>query len=115
MYMSFLVNALVVTLYPMVNFHIFVAMYCMYQVTVGAMWGGVCTYSAEAFPTEIRNTAAGVAQFWGRLSGALLPIFVGVLLDISMTLALSAVGAAFLLGAVFSFFIPTETAGLKLR
>jgi OCT family organic cation transporter-like MFS transporter 4/5 len=44
------------------------------KFAVAASFGVIYLYSAELFPTEVRNVAMGVATMGARLGGMLAPI-----------------------------------------
>uniref|UniRef100_A0A0K2T5E1 Major facilitator superfamily (MFS) profile domain-containing protein n=1 Tax=Lepeophtheirus salmonis TaxID=72036 RepID=A0A0K2T5E1_LEPSM len=69
-------------------------------------------YTAELYPTELRNTVVGIASMCGRIGGICAP-FIASLQDISMYLPFILMGFLAIISGLASFFLP-ETLGSKL-
>jgi len=70
-------------------------------------------YTAELFPTSVRNTAIGVASMWGRVGGMLAPQ-VYLLSRVWSPLPLIVMGVVSLVGGLMIFLILPETQGTNL-
>lgn len=77
-------------------------------------WAAMMVYIAEAFPTSLRGTGGGTAGFCGRLSAAVLPIFVAMILEVSVYWAFAVVSATIFSGALVALLMSTETAHARL-
>lgn len=77
-------------------------------------WAAMMVYIAEAFPTSLRGTGGGTAGFCGRLSAAVIPIFVAMILEQSVYWAFAVVSALIFSGALVALFMSTETAKAPL-
>jgi MFS family permease len=78
-------------------------------------FSGYGAVTAELYPTEVRATAQGLTYNIGRVASAAAPYIVGGLTtSAGYATALSLASAAFVLAAVFWFFIP-ETRGRTLQ
>lgn len=75
----------------------------------GLAWVAKIAYTKEAFATELRGTATGFFNFWGRISGASLPILIGFLLGLSIAHAVLTMVALLLCAGMTAFLIPIET------
>ena len=85
-------------------------------------------YTAELFPTSVRNTAIGVSSMWGRVGGMLAPQVSRNILAISCTshsqvyllsrvspaLPMIVMGVVSLAGGLMIFLILPETQGTNL-
>ena len=85
-------------------------------------------YTAELFPTSVRNTAIGVSSMWGRVGGMLAPQVSRNILTISCTshsqvyllsrvspaLPMIVMGVVSLAGGLMIFLILPETQGTNL-
>lgn len=79
------------------------------------VWPSKALFTQEAFPTELRGTAAGLCQSFGRLGGAGFPVVGGWLFDRSLDSAVLAFSGAMVLAAGVSLLIPFETARQPIR
>jgi len=70
-------------------------------------------YTAELFPTSVRNTAIGVSSMWGRVGGMLAPQ-VYLLSRVSPALPMTVMGIVSLTGGLMIFLILPETQGTNL-
>eukprot|EP00090_Calanus_glacialis_P022616 TRINITY_DN34897_c0_g1_i1.p2 TRINITY_DN34897_c0_g1~~TRINITY_DN34897_c0_g1_i1.p2 ORF type:complete len:158 (+),score=26.27 TRINITY_DN34897_c0_g1_i1:1069-1542(+) len=70
-------------------------------------------YTAELFPTSVRNTAIGVSSMWGRVGGMLAPQ-VYLLSRVSPALPMIVMGVVSLAGGLMIFLILPETQGTNL-
>lgn len=87
------------------------ALWLTMHIFSDAMWVGLGTYIAEAFPTMLRGTASGFTMFAGRIGGVAVPFAIGSLVHHQIGSALCIVGGLYLSGAVCSVKIPQEMAG----
>jgi putative MFS transporter len=87
---------------------IIVAAIWMSFFTLGA-WGVLYAYTPESYPTEIRATGMGAASGMTRIAGAIAPTLGGLLLPLSLVIALTVYAAAFILGGIGVFLLGQET------
>lgn len=76
--------------------------------TLGA-WGVIYAYTPELYPTEIRATGMGAASGMTRIAGAIAPTLGGLLLPISLVMALSLYAISFIIGGLAVFLLGKET------
>lgn len=81
--------------------------------TLGA-WGVLYAYTPELYPTEIRATCMGAASGMTRIAGALAPTLGAYLLGTSLVAALSLYAVAFVVGAITTYVMGTETRDVPL-
>lgn len=84
------------------------------QVPIAMMWGAHCAWSNEVFATEQRTTAYGLCNCAGRISGALMPMLIGRVLELSLPMALAMVAGCYGCAGVAGLFI-SNTAGKPMR
>eukprot|EP00929_Paragymnodinium_shiwhaense_P065915 TRINITY_DN33021_c0_g1_i1.p1 TRINITY_DN33021_c0_g1~~TRINITY_DN33021_c0_g1_i1.p1 ORF type:complete len:473 (+),score=59.22 TRINITY_DN33021_c0_g1_i1:84-1502(+) len=77
-------------------------------------WFSKITYTKEAFPTELRGTSAGFISGTGRISGALMPIGFGMILNVSLAYTMWAFVALLLSLAIVSATLPRDTYQMKM-
>ena len=77
-------------------------------------WGGLDAFTPELYPTEVRATGMGWASAMARAAGILAPTIGGLLLGVSLPLALGVYAAFFVVAGVAALLIRTETAGRVL-
>ncbi|XP_065332328.1 organic cation transporter protein [Cloeon dipterum] len=94
----FIPNGTVVTVIVMVG-----------KFFIAASFAIIYNYTAEMFPTVVRNTALGVGSMCARLSGALTPM-IGLLDSLDKTLPTVIFASLALLAGALALFLP-ETAG----
>jgi len=70
-------------------------------------------YTAELFPTSVRNTAIGLSSMWGRVGGMLAPQ-VYLLSRVSPYLPMVLMSVLSLAGGLFIFLVLPETQGTNL-
>ena len=70
-------------------------------------------YTAEIYPTIIRNTAVGTFSFAARIGGISAPFLALYLPKIQEQLPMLIMGGSSIIGGVLAFFLP-ETLGAKL-
>eukprot|EP00746_Dinoflagellata_sp_MGD_P003238 gnl/MRDRNA2_/MRDRNA2_106281_c0_seq1.p1 gnl/MRDRNA2_/MRDRNA2_106281_c0~~gnl/MRDRNA2_/MRDRNA2_106281_c0_seq1.p1 ORF type:complete len:618 (+),score=68.37 gnl/MRDRNA2_/MRDRNA2_106281_c0_seq1:36-1889(+) len=90
--------------------------FCYLSAVFGTclMWGVVSVYAPEAFPTLLRGSGAGLASGSARVSAAVTPIIIGLILELSVDAAFWTLGVISLVGAAVAFCIPKEMANAKL-
>jgi putative MFS transporter len=71
---------------------IFIAAALMSFFTLGA-FAVLYTYTPETYPTTLRTTGMGSASGWARVGGFIAPYTGGLLIDVSLVLALSVFAA----------------------
>ena len=77
-------------------------------------WGALYAIGPELYPTRIRGKGTGAAAAFGRIASIIAPLAVPFLLNAGGLVAVFVVlGAAFLLGAVFTSLLP-EAKGARL-
>jgi MFS transporter, putative metabolite:H+ symporter len=81
--------------------------------TLGA-FAVLYTYTPETYPTTLRTTGMGSASGWARVGGFIAPYVGGLLIDVSLTLALSVFALAFIINAGVIALFAHETKGLDL-
>lgn len=70
------------------------------------------TYASELYPTSIRNTGVGYAQFIGRLGSVLGPIILGLVMSrFSISAAVYFAAAMYIIGGAFVLIFGEETKG----
>jgi putative MFS transporter len=77
-------------------------------------WGGVYAFTPELYPTQVRATGMGWASAMARAAGILAPTLGGLLIGVSLPLALGVYAAFFVIAAVAALLIRVETAGREL-
>jgi MFS transporter, putative metabolite:H+ symporter len=77
---------------------VFVAAGLMSFFTLGA-FATLYTYTPETYPTTLRTTGMGSASGWARVGGFIAPYVGGLLIDVSLVLALGVFALAFLVNA----------------
>lgn len=77
-------------------------------------WGALYTITPELYPTEVRATGMGWASAMARVAGILAPTLGGLLLAVSLPLALTVYAAAFIVGAGAALLIREEPRGQQL-
>lgn len=77
-------------------------------------WGALYAYTPELFPTNVRTTGMGWASAMARAAGILAPFLGGMLLIISLPLALSVYAAFFVIGSIAALLITIETRNQRL-
>ncbi len=77
-------------------------------------WGALYAYTPEVYPTQLRTTGMGAASGMTRVAGALAPALGGVLLGLSMPLALTVFAASYILSGFSALALPYETKGRPL-
>lgn len=68
-------------------------------------------WTPEAFPSQVRGTASGVASFWGRLFSIFSPLIAGHLLEKSLNGPLFLAGAGVFVCTVAIMFLPSSAMG----
>lgn len=96
---------------PMFGIHAIVILDSFF-VTIA--WAAMNLYITEAFPTTLRGTGAGTAAFFGRLSAAVSPILVGLILEESVYWAFALVSGLMFFGALTALMMLEETANAQL-
>jgi putative MFS transporter len=86
---------------------------CMSFFTLGA-FAVLYTYTPETYPTTLRTTGMGSASGWARVGGFIAPYVGGLLIDASLTLALSVFALAFVVNAGVIGLFAHETKDLDL-
>ena len=81
--------------------------------TLGA-FAVLYTYTPETYPTTLRTTGMGSASGWARVGGFIAPFVGGLLIDVSLTLALSVFALAFIVNAGVIGLFAHETKDLDL-
>ena len=81
--------------------------------TLGA-FAVLYTYTPETYPTTLRTTGMGSASGWARVGGFIAPYAGGLLIDASLTLALSVFALAFIVNAGVIGLFAHETKDLNL-
>jgi putative MFS transporter len=81
--------------------------------TLGA-FAVLYTYTPETYPTTLRTTGMGSASGWARVGGFIAPYVGGLLIDVSLTLALSVFALAFIINAGVIAAFAHETKDLEL-
>lgn len=75
------------------------------KLAITASYGTIYIFSAEQFPTVIRNVALGASSTFARVGGILAP-YINIMAEIWKPLPLLIFGAAALLGVLFSISLP---------
>lgn len=75
------------------------------KLAITASYGTIYIFSAEQFPTVIRNVALGAASTSARVGGILAP-YINIMAEIWKPLPLLLFGVAALLGVLFSIGLP---------
>jgi putative MFS transporter len=78
-------------------------------------WGALYTLTPELYPTEVRATGMGWASAMARVAGVIAPTLGGLLLTLSLPLALSVYAVSFLVGAGAALLIREEPRGRRLE
>lgn len=85
---------------------------CLLKMAICIAFTVVYLYTAEAFPTRIRNFALSSCTVVTRVGGAITPTVAQVLLDQTTgTATFVTYGAACVIGTVAAFSVPFETRG----
>jgi putative MFS transporter len=92
---------------------VMIAAGCMSFFTLGA-FAVLYTYTPETYPTTLRTTGMGSASGWARVGGFIAPYVGGLLIDASLTLALSVFALAFIINAGVIGLFAHETKNLDL-
>lgn len=92
---------------------VMIAAGCMSFFTLGA-FAVLYTYTPETYPTTLRTTGMGSASGWARVGGFIAPYVGGLLIDASLTLALSVFALAFIINAGVIGLFAHETKDLDL-
>ena len=98
-----------------INFNLDINLCCMYIFSIVGKFGAsasfaiVYLYTAELYPTIIRNSAVGTASMVARIGGIAAPLLAGL----HGTAPLIIMGGSSLLGGILAIFLP-ETLGAKL-
>ena len=98
-----------------INFNLNINLCCMYIFSIVGKFGAsasfaiVYLYTAELYPTIIRNSAVGTASMVARIGGIAAPLLAGL----HGTAPLIIMGGSSLLGGILAIFLP-ETLGAKL-
>jgi MFS family permease len=66
-------------------------------------------WTPEAFPSQVRGTASGVASFWGRLLSIFSPLIAAHLLEKSLNGPLYLAGAGVFVCTVAILFLPASS------
>ena len=82
------------------------------KLAITSSYGTVYIFSAELFPTSVRNVGMGAASMSARLGGILCP-YINMLSDLRRPLPLIIYGALAFTAGILSLFLP-ETLGRKL-
>ena len=82
------------------------------KLAITSSYGTVYIFSAELFPTVVRNVGMGAASMSGRVGGILCP-YINMLSDVWTPLPLIIYGALALSGGLLTLLLP-ETLGRKL-
>ena len=82
------------------------------KLAITSSYGTVYIFSAELFPTVVRNVGLGAASMSGRVGGILCP-YINMLSDVWTPLPLIIYGALALSGGLLTLLLP-ETLGRKL-
>lgn len=82
------------------------------KLAITSSYGTVYIFSAELFPTSVRNVGMGVVSMSGRIGGIICP-FINMLSDFWTPLPLIIYGAVALTGGILALFLP-ETLGKSL-
>jgi putative MFS transporter len=77
-------------------------------------WGALYAYTPELFPTAVRTTGIGWASAMARAAGILAPYLGGVLLTVSLLLALSVYAAFLVIGSIATLLMEIETRNQRL-
>jgi MFS family permease len=80
---------------------------------VSYTWVGYI-YLPEAYPTEVRSMAFGIANTFIRIGGMITPYVAQVLFEYSDTLAFGVYTLMGIIGTILPMFLPIETMGLDL-
>lgn len=78
-------------------------------------WGALYTITPELYPTEVRATGMGWASAMARVAGVIAPTLGGLLLTLSLPLALTVYALSFLVGAGATLLIREEPRGRRLE
>lgn len=78
-------------------------------------WGALYTLTPELYPTEVRATGMGWASAMARVAGVIAPTLGGLLLALSLPLALTVYAVAFVAGAGAALLIREEPRGRRLE
>ena len=92
---------------------VFLAAAVMSFFTLGA-FAVLYTYTPETYPTTLRTTGMGSASGWARVGGFIAPFVGGLLIDVSLVLALSVFALAFLVNAGVIALFAHETKDREL-
>lgn len=77
-------------------------------------WGALYAYTPELYPTSVRATGVGWASGASRIAGAAVPLVGGLLLPVSLTVALVPYAAGFLVAAAAVLLLGRETRATAL-
>ncbi|MBW3576184.1 MAG: MFS transporter [Actinobacteria bacterium] len=77
-------------------------------------WGALYAYTPELYPTEARATGVGWASGMTRIAGAIAPVVGGLLLPISLVVALTIYAVGFVAAAAAVALLGVETRGEPL-
>jgi OCT family organic cation transporter-like MFS transporter 4/5 len=104
---------LVMTAFVPQRFEVLIVVLAMLgKMAITSSYGTIYVFSAEQFPTVIRNVALGAASMSARIGGILAPYF-NLLSDLWKPLPMIVFGAFALIGGVLSLLLP-ETHNMEL-
>ncbi|KAL3894049.1 MAG: hypothetical protein SGCHY_005496 [Lobulomycetales sp.] len=78
------------------------------------MWGVLYSFTPEAFPTNVRATAYGIASGMSKMAGIFAPLVTGALIELGgggFTLPMWCSVLLFMLEGVLMFMLPFDTSG----
>lgn len=87
---------------------------CAFNAFSVSGWNSLDALSTESFPTNYRTTGMGLLSATGRLS-SIVAMFVNAQLEKSVFLLFTVTSVNMVIGALVSFWLPRETAGMSLE
>lgn len=72
------------------------------------IWGGICVYMTEAFPTSVRNTAAGLIFTVGQIGGILGSTLSGEMMEFWLYLPMGIFAISCFVAGFICFALPAE-------
>ena len=93
---------------------ILVIISCSIQFFCQIYFAGLMCYTPEAYPTDIRTTAAGIAAGIRHLANILAPVIGGKLFGTSGTVPVALATMSVLTGSIASAFLPFDTSTQRL-
>ncbi|NXV27494.1 S22AD protein, partial [Rissa tridactyla] len=82
------------------------------KFTASASFSTSYVYSAELFPTVIRQTGVGLCSMLARVAGIMAPL-IGLLTQYHRAIPMAIFGSVPMVGGLFCFLLP-ETCGVDL-